>query len=275
MGGKTGRLRLPPADAILAREMLHDRERPRPFIIAHRGLAHTAPENTLASVRAALELPVDGIEIDVYLSADGVPVVMHDPTVDRTTDGHGPVCSLTLAQLNELRAHIGWQERSLPPEPVPTLREVLQATRGRRLLCVEVKPKGIEQEVLAEIRRADAVEWVWMWTFFRSIVRRFHELEPRIPAAWLCAGFVGLSPEQFMEMAVDLGAAGASVEIQDLSPEVVEQAHARGLAIYSYDKERPEAWAQQLAWGVDAIVTDDPLPALAARDGRPRASRLD
>jgi len=248
--------------------MVHYRERPRPLIIAHRGLAHNVPENTLASVRAALELPVDGIEIDVYLSADGVPVVMHDPTVDRTTEGHGPVCSLTLVQLNELRAHIGWQERSLPPEPVPTLREVLQATRGRRLLCVEVKPKGIEQEVLAEIRRADALEWVWMWTFFRSILRRFHELEPRIPAAWLCAGFVGISPEHFMDMAVDLGAAGVSVEIQDLSPEVVEQAHAHVLAIYSYDKERPEAWAQQLTWGVDAIVTDDPLPALAARDGR-------
>jgi len=255
--------------------MAHDRELPRPLIIVHRGFAHKAPENTLAAVRAALELPVDGIEIDVYLSADGVPVVMHDPTVDRTTDGHGPVCSLTLAQLNELRAHIGWQERSLPPEPVPTLREVLQATSGRRLLCVEVKPKGIEQEVLAEIRRADALEWVWMWTFFRSIMRRFHELEPRIPAAWLCAGFVGLPPEQFMEMAVDLGAAGVSVEIQDLSPQVVDAAHTRDLGIYSYDKERPEAWAQQLAWGVDAIVSDDPLPALAARDGRLRPSGPD
>jgi glycerophosphoryl diester phosphodiesterase len=239
----------------------------RPLVIAHRGFAHRAPENTLAAVRAALELPVDGIEIDVYLSADGIPVVMHDPTVDRTTDGHGPVCSLTLAQLNELRAHIGWQERSLPPEPVPTLRQVLEATRGRRLLCVEVKPKGIEQEVLAEIRRADAVEWVWMWTFFRSILRRFHELEPRIPAAWLCAGFVGISPRRFMEMAVDLGAAGVSVEIQDLSPKVVEEGHAQGLALYSYDKESSDAWARQLAWGVDAIVTDDPLPALAARDG--------
>jgi len=252
--------------------MAHDRELPRSLIIVHRGFAQRAPENTVASVQAALELPVDAIEIDVYLSADGVPVVMHDPTVDRTTDGHGPVCSLTLAQLNELRAHLGWQERSFPPEPIPTLRDVLEATRGRRLLCVEVKPKGIEQEVLAEIRRADALEWVWMWTFFRSIMRRFHELEPRIPAAWLCAGFVGISPQQFMDMAVDLGAAGVSVEIQDLSPEVLELAHARGVAVYSYDKECPEAWARQLAWGVDAIVTDDPLPALAARDARLRPS---
>jgi len=248
---------------------------PRPLIIAHRGLAHQAPENTLASVRAALELPVDGIEIDVFLSADGVAVVMHDPTVDRTTNGHGPVCTLTLAQLNELRAYLGWQERTCPPEPVPTLREVLQATRGRRLLCIEVKQKGIEQEVLAEIRRADAEEWVWVWSFFRSILRRFHELEPRIAAAWLCAGFVGLSPQQFVEMAVDFGAAGVSVEIQDLSPDVVAQAHAHGLAVYSYDKECPEAWTQQLAWGVDAIITDDPLPVLAARDGRRRPSGLD
>jgi len=245
----------------------------RPLIIVHRGLAQRAPENTLASVRAALELPVDGIEIDVFLSADGVPVVMHDPTVDRTTDGHGPVSAMTLAQLNDLRVHLGWPERSFPPEPVPTLREVLQATRGRRLLCVEVKPKAIEQEVLAEIRRADALEWVWLWTFFRSILRRFHELEPRIPAAWLCAGFQGLSPEEFMEMAVDAGAAAVSVEMQDLSPEVVALAHARSLAIYSYDKERPDAWAQQLAWGVDAIITDDPLAALAARDGQPGTAR--
>jgi glycerophosphoryl diester phosphodiesterase len=71
-------------------------------------------------------------------------------------------------------------------------------------------------------------------------------------------------------MAVDLGAAGVSVEIQDLSPQVVDAAHAHSLGIYSYDKERPEAWAKQLAWGVDAIVSDDPLPALAARDGRLR-----
>jgi len=256
--------------------MLHDAsERPRPLIIAHRGLAHRAPENTLASVRAALELPVDGVEIDVYLSVDGIPVVMHDPTVDRTTNGHGAVCTLTLAQLNGLRAHLGWQERTCQPEPIPTLREVLQATCGRRLLCIEVKPKGIEQEVLAEIRRADAREWVWIWSFFRSIMRRFHELEPRIPAAWLCAGFVGMSPQRFMEMAVDLGATGVSVEIQDLSPEVVAPARAHGLAIYSYDKECPEAWAQQIAWGVDAIITDDPLPALAARDGRLGPSGFD
>ena len=247
----------------------------RPLIIAHRGFAHRVPENTIASVRAALELPVDGVEVDVFLSADGVPVVMHDPTVDRTTDGQGPVCALTLAQLNELRVHLGWQGRSCPPEPIPTLREVLQATRGRRLLYVEVKPKGIEREVLAEIRRQDALEWVWVWTFFRSVVRRFHELEPRIPAAWLCAGFAAVSPEEFMEIAVADGATGVSVEIQDLSPEVTAAAHARGLAVYSYDKERPESWPRQLACGVDAIVTDDPLPALDARDGRLPRSRLD
>jgi glycerophosphoryl diester phosphodiesterase len=76
-------------------------------------------------------------------------------------------------------------------------------------------------------------------------------------------------------MAVDLGAAGVSVEIQDLSREVVELAHGCGLAIYSYDKEDPQSWANQLAWGVDAIVTDDPLPALAARDGRLRTSASD
>lgn len=239
----------------------------RPLIIAHRGLAQRAPENTLASVRAALELPVDGIEIDVHLTADGVPVVMHDPTVDRATDGHGAVSAMTLAQLKELRVHLGWPERSFPPEPLPTLREVLRATRGHRLLCVEVKPRGIEREVLADIQREDALEWVWLWSFFRPVVRRFHELAPRIPAAWLCAGFRSLPPGQFMEKAVEAGAAAVSVEIQDLTREVVELAHGRGLALYSYDKERPDAWVQQLAWGVDAIITDDPPAALAARDG--------
>jgi len=239
-----------------------------PLIIVHRGYSRRAPENTLASVQAALELPVDGIEIDVFLSADGIPVLMHDPMVDRTTDGHGAVCAMTLAELGELRVHLGWAQHRFWPEPVPTLREVLHATRGRRLLCVEVKPKGIEQEVLDVIRREDALEWVWLWSFFRPVVQRLHELEPSIPVAWLCAGFQFVSPGEFMEKAVETGAAGISVEVQDLTGEVVDLAHARGLAVYSYDKERPEAWEQQFAWGADAIITDDPLGALAARDKR-------
>lgn len=193
---------------------------------------------------------------------------MHDDTVDRTTDGSGRITEMTLAQVRGLRASAGWGGVAVPPEPVPTLREALKATGGRSILVIEVKPKGIEEAVLSDIDAEDARAWVWVRSFYRSVVRRFHELAPSIPGALLCAGFDRWSPEQFLEEVRAVGAAAVSIEIPDLTGEIVELSHRLGLSVVSYDKERPGAWEQQRAWGVDVIVTDDPAGLLAFRDGR-------
>src|SRR5213594_2742943 len=97
----------------------------RPLVISHAACGGHAPENTLVGVRKALDLKADGIEIDVQASADGVPVLMHDLTVDRTTNGSGEVAKLSLEQLRALDAG---------DEPVPTLADVLRLTRDQALL---------------------------------------------------------------------------------------------------------------------------------------------
>src|SRR5512145_2204102 len=106
----------------------------RPLVISHAACGGHAPANTLAGVRKAIELGSDAIEIDVQATSDGVPVLMHDPTVDATTNG--AVAGMTLAQMRELDAG---------GEPPPTLAEVLELTKGKVLLVCEIKQPGIEE----------------------------------------------------------------------------------------------------------------------------------
>ena len=105
----------------------------RPLVISHAACGGHAPENTLAGIRKALELKADAVEIDVQASADGVPVLMHDLTVDRTTNGIGAVAKMALEDLRALDAG---------GEPPPTLADVLEITRGRALLVIEIKQPG-------------------------------------------------------------------------------------------------------------------------------------
>jgi glycerophosphoryl diester phosphodiesterase len=236
----------------------------RPLVIAHRGHYKEAPENTLASVRAALEHPVDGVEIDVHCTADGIPVVMHDFEVDRTTDGHGRIMDLTFAQVRALRVRAG--DGSLSDERVPTFEEVLKVTRGRCLLCVEVKAQGIESIVLDVMRALEAEEWVWVWSFINSVVYAFHELAPRIPGAYLSDCFATWPADRFLPEAVAIGARAVSLAWQDVTPEVVATCHDMGLEVYSLAADEPAAWDRARLAGLDAVITDD-APRLLAHYG--------
>ena len=234
-------------------------------MVAHRGFWRTAPENSIASVLAALQHPVDGVEIDVHLTADGVPVVMHDGVVDRTTGGRGAISAMSLEELRSLRLRLPNGD-GLSGEKVPTLDEILDLTTGKRLLCVEVKPAGIEREVLACFRRHEAEDWVWMWSFRRSVVMAFRELAPAIPSAFLSAGFYEWSAERFLDEAVKAGARSVSLFPEDVSPEVVEMSHRLGLEVYTGTPNEAEEWERLRDAGLEAVVTDDP-PSLLARWG--------
>ncbi|MHA6483645.1 glycerophosphodiester phosphodiesterase [Paenibacillus sp. strain BS8-2] len=119
--------------------------------VAHRGWSGRAPENTLAAIRLAIEAPdVEWIEIDVQLSKDGVPVVIHDFTLRRTTNGRGDVRSWTAAELASLDAG-SWFAPSFAGESIPTLAEVLIAARGRCKLNIELKTDGIRYPYIEEI----------------------------------------------------------------------------------------------------------------------------
>ncbi len=221
-----------------------------PFVISHAACKGYAPENTLLGVRQAIELGADGIEIDVHASRDGVPVLIHDDTVDRTTDGSGAVSQMALTQLRKLDAGNG--------ERIPTLAEALDLTRGRVLLVIEVKQAGIEEQVLRVVRDQQAVSDCVVHSFNPQIVSRFRALEPTLPAALLTPGLDAADWDPLFALALSLNAQGISVFFQKVNADLVRRAHLRKLSFYAWTVNEPDDMRRLRDCGVDAITTDYP-----------------
>jgi len=134
------------------------------FVVAHRGASAYEPENTLRSVRRALEIGADAVEVDVRLSADGFPVVIHDETVDRTTNDTGKVAEMTLEELRKLDAGQG--------ERIPTLEEILDAVRGRAVLFLELKVDEAAFPSLRLVRERGMLDGVLFTSFSQSALSR-------------------------------------------------------------------------------------------------------
>jgi glycerophosphoryl diester phosphodiesterase len=157
--------------------------------IAHRGASVAAPPNTLAAFEKAVALGADGIELDVRLCSDGVPVVIHDATVDATTDGSGPVAIMTLAQLKELDAGAPF-DPTFAGERIPTLMEVLETVGEQLLLNIELKSgtplnDGLEQAVFDVIERCALDERVLLSSFNPLALRRIQKTAPHLATALL------------------------------------------------------------------------------------------
>jgi len=160
-----------------------------PLVIAHRGDSAHRPENTLASFASALEIGAAFAEFDVHLTRDGQVVVIHDATLDRTTDGHGAVRNMTLAEIRRFSA--GYPRRfgsTYAGERVPTLGEVLGLLRDRAKAMIEIKPEavsddaegGVEAHVVEEVRKARMEKEVALISFERRALLRCRTLAPEI-----------------------------------------------------------------------------------------------
>lgn len=155
------------------------------WAVAHRGASDRYPENTLLAFERALEAGADAIECDVHLTADGEVVVIHDATVDRTTNGHGEVAALTLDELRQLDAG-SWKDARFSGQRIPTLREVAELVRGRVPLFVEVKGRSPELPArLVDVLRAGGVQdQVWLFTADNECLRQLHRLAPEMRVRW-------------------------------------------------------------------------------------------
>ena len=221
-----------------------------PIITAHAACRGHAPENTLAGIRAAITLGADAIEIDLHLTRDGVPVLIHDETVDRTTDGTGKIAALTLRQARTLDAGAG--------ERIPTLREVLDEVAGCALMVLEIKPPGIEQEVLAVVRRAKALDWCAVHSFRPRVVERVRTLEPRMPCSLLTGGEGARDQKKLFALALSLGAQGVAVHHEAVTPALVRAAHLRELHCSTWTVNARADVRRMAAAGADAITSDYP-----------------
>ncbi|HEX6331027.1 MAG TPA: glycerophosphodiester phosphodiesterase [Actinomycetota bacterium] len=248
-----------------------------PTIVAHRGASSSRPENTIAAFEEALRLGARVIELDVRLSRDGVAVVMHDPTVDRTTDGAGAVHELTAAELGALNA--GTADR---PAAVPALAEVLELLSGRAAVALEIKnlpgepafEPGGESVVRAAHAELDRVGFdgpVLVISFNPSSIAASKVRNPEVPTGLL--GAAPLPPADALAIAAAGGHEMVLPGTRSLIPAgeaFVGSAHAGGLRVGTWTVDEAEQVRRFLEWGVDAIASNDPETALGVLAGRSR-----
>ncbi|MEZ4502795.1 MAG: glycerophosphodiester phosphodiesterase [Dehalococcoidia bacterium] len=240
----------------------------RPLVISHRTQMGECPENTLAGIEVALAQHVDAIEIDVRATADGVPVLMHDASLARTTGLDRPLSDLTLADLDAVR--VVDPHGCLEPQRVPTLDEALAAIGGRALLCIEVKDPGLEAAVARAVRAAGATGWCWIWAFDPAVVTACHAELPEVRVA-LNAGpgsEARYGYDSPVEAAARGGSAAVSLAHSLVDAATVEAAHLRGLMVFTWTVDEPADIARVLEAGVDGVCSNLPSRVRAALEGR-------
>lgn len=255
-------------------------------IYGHRGASAELPENTLPAFQRVIDLGADGVEFDVHLSSDGVPVVIHDDTVDRTTRASGPVNSFTAEELGNLDAGAGYG--------VPTLRDVLDLVGTSLHLNIEIKSAEAGQAVIDEVVPRLGLRWAissFDWEVLRFVRGQCPGADvwpltfgPRdsIPAAAdRVAAMDGIYPnalrmaeklrrtrnvlEDALDLARDLKSSTVSVNQFTLTQESIDAVHRAGFATFVWTVNDPQRASQLDRWGVDSVCTDEPAVIVPAR----------
>jgi glycerophosphoryl diester phosphodiesterase len=224
-----------------------------PLILGHRGAPREGPENTLRAFRRAMEHGADGIELDVQLSADGVPVVIHDDTLDRTTDGRGPVAALPWAALAAVRAE---------GEPLPRLDEVMAwAAEAGAFVNVEIKAPGAEAAAAGAVRRAGMMERTLFSSFHPGTVRRVGEIAPEarrylLSETWDAA---------VREAVRDTGSGGMCLHDPAVTDGVLAELRALSLPVVVWTVDDAARIRALLDAGVEAVITNRPDTGVRVR----------
>ncbi len=238
----------------------------------HRGAAGLAPENTLAAFRKAIELGVDALEMALHVTRDGELVVIHDETLDRTTDGRGSIADLTLGEIRRWDAG-GKFAPAFRGERIPTLREVIELVRAsgktRIRLDLEIKfgegqegnPEDFEQRVLDTLRQTDFVAQVNIISFHHPSLAKIKALEPEIRAGLLAGG--RQAPKDPVALIRQYRADYYSPGFRLVTAEVVVALHRAGVPIVPWTVNEEAEMQRLMALGIgtlagDGIVTDFP-----------------
>jgi len=247
-----------------------------PMNLGHRGALSLAPENTLAAFAKARDVGADGVEFDVQLSADGELVIIHDHTLERTTDGRGAVSNHTLAGLKRLDAG-HWFDACYSGERIPTLQEVIDLLGGEMFLNIELKGGHDESAELPErvvdcIRRNQCEERVLLSSFHVEALHRVREIAPDLAIGVLYSHPLGSGPHARCTSAPAAGSREplgedqiAGLRAEALHPEwklagteLVRSAHAAGQKVNVWTVNAEAHMRNLIALGVDAIITNYP-----------------
>jgi glycerophosphoryl diester phosphodiesterase len=235
------------------------------MVIAHRGASSYAPENTVAAFDLALEMGARHLELDVHFTSDGHIVVIHDDTVDRTTNGHGPVTSHTLAELRALDAG-AWFDRRFAGERIPTFADVLERYKGRAHLHTEIKGHA---EHLAEgtvdlIRKHGMVDQVTITSFQRARLVETRACAPELPTGWL----VGEITDAIIADARAMGLTQLCPRANTVTPALVRRLRGEGFVVRAWGVATEELMRQVVSAGADGMTVNFPDTLIAHVDAR-------
>jgi glycerophosphoryl diester phosphodiesterase len=232
--------------------------RPRPFVMAHRGNSELCPENTLAAFHRAINDGTDVIETDLHVSADGEFICIHDGTLERTTDGHGEVRKMSVAQLKQVSASYGRPEFAV--ERIPTLRELLeilpeQVALGLELKCDDFLQSDVCQRLQTLLEETGTLNRAFTLSFSRERLEAIR-LHTTIPTGLIT--LYDLLPERKGDFV------GPLWPVMFLNPLYTKLAHRRGQLVCPLDPTpEPRLWYYQLL-GCDAVLTNNPAKTLRA-----------
>jgi len=215
------------------------------MIMGHRGAAALEPENTLRSIERAMEIGVDAVEIDVRLSRDRKLVVIHDSTVDRTTNGKGPVGNYALDDLKKLDAGKG--------QTIPTLQEVMDLTGNKVRLVIELKEEGTEKKVVELVKRNKLEDTVYVISFWHELVKTIKSIDSCIKTGVLLVG----CPVDTC-VATQASAEALVMKYNFVNSHFVDMAHKEGLKVFVWNIDDRHLLKPYVDMGVDGIGSNDP-----------------
>jgi len=227
--------------------------------IAHRGASSYAPENTFAAFDLAIEMGARHLELDVHFSSDGHLVVIHDDTVDRTTDGSGPVTSRSLAALTALDAG-AWFDPRFKGERIPTLGAVLERYWGAHL-HVELKghSAGLAQRAVDMVRSSGIATNVTITSFQKAKLEETRAYAPELPTGWL----VGEVSDAVVAQTRAMGLTQLCPRAGAVTPELVSRLHAEGLVVRAWGVATEDLMRQVVTAGADGMTVNFPDKLLA------------
>jgi len=235
-------------------------------VISHRGFSENAPENTMASMVKAYQAGADMVELDVCLSKDGQVVIMHDDTLERTTNGKGKVEDKTLKELKALDAG-SWFSPIFKGEEIPTLEEILKFAKGKISVDIEIKENSVKDKIDIEKKVVDIVhkyemdEYVVISSFSNKAVERVKTLDPKIPTAVIIMSNI------FNSQVTIASKAKADIINEDsffVTEDEVQKSQKAGIKVYSYIiyGTGPQEIQKLVEKGVDGILSNNPTIAL-------------
>lgn len=233
-------------------------------VISHRGHSHIAPENTIASVAASIAIGSDACEFDVRCTADGHVVLMHDASVDRTTNGTGEISEMTLAQAQTLDAG-SWKGSGYIGEKMPSLAEVFQLmSAGTQHAVVEIKDPAAACGIVALAHQYYMTEKVIVLSEDSATLQQIKSIDPKITRALLCiempreVKIAGTEIQWLIDRAHKASARVIDIDYRLVSAQLIATLHRNSFQTWVWTVNSPEIMKFLIAWGVDAVASDKP-----------------